>query len=179
MPGWRQSRWRATVRAEAACESSVPFARTPASWSTSVTFCRAGIRRSGSLLARRLERCAAGSRLSSLGVAALGSRVEGLSVRRAIANRFGRDPCHRSTPAPSYSPVSLGKALFSVSRSRWRCRSGRGLWEGAGHRVKNAQPRQRHEIVEMGQLLARRVASAARQPSRTLPPPDGTARFAK
>jgi len=29
MPGWRQSRWRATVRAEAACESSVPFARTP------------------------------------------------------------------------------------------------------------------------------------------------------
>ena len=30
-----------------------------------------------------------------------------------------------------------------------------------------------------GQLLPRRVASTARQPSRTLPPPDGRARFAK
>jgi hypothetical protein len=59
---------------------SVPFASTPVSWSTSVTFRRVGIRQSGNLLARRLECCAAGSPWSCSGVASPLTRVEGSSV---------------------------------------------------------------------------------------------------
>src|SRR6516162_1054838 len=98
MPGLRQSRWRATVRAEAACGSSVPSTRTPAPWSTFVTFCPAGIRRSGSSLAQRLERSAAGSPLSFSG-AASGfldvNLVRGKSDRGRRLERHAESEPHR------------------------------------------------------------------------------------
>ena len=74
-----------------------------ASWSTSVTFCRAGIRRSGSSLARRLERSAAGSLLSFSGVAFSVSPVEGLSV-----------PCNLATIRPMGDHGTVLSSLFDL-----------------------------------------------------------------
>src|SRR5262249_24352673 len=74
--GRRQSRWRDTDRAAAACGSSARFGCAPAFWNASGTFRPVGIPRSRISRPQHWARCAAASPSPSSGVARSISRVE-------------------------------------------------------------------------------------------------------
>jgi hypothetical protein len=144
--GLLRSLWQVTARAEAACRSSAAFGCTPASWNTSSISRPAGTRRSRISRRRRSERCAAVLLSTSSGGACPSSRVEGCPLRWAVQACSRKRSAPRVIAAPGSSAGEHPFYPLPIPRSLL---IGRCLRLGTGQRVKDAQRRERPEIVEI------------------------------